>query len=243
MFLPRITKTTTWIVIKNTSQITDVQHPIYNSIYSKLEFEEEFQLLLNRLNGHQNPEPYDYLGFYVEINPINGSLKFRDEDTKSIFIDWAVDLEIIPPLVEIHQGESISEQRQRQDDDAFNSLPQLSKQESLELDKLQQSDRQNSIQIQKERKFQRTQSYSQFYKDYLLLSNIWTSCSKNLYLITDELNPSRKKNLQQKIQSGKNKLNCVYTLFQKDYPDKNLFPEYNLEIQIQLDKIRIFLSN
>ena len=63
MFLPRITKTTTWIVIKNTSQITDVQHPIYNSIYSKLEFEEEFKLLLNRLNGHKS-EPYDYLGFY-----------------------------------------------------------------------------------------------------------------------------------------------------------------------------------
>jgi len=243
MFLPRITKTTTWIVIKNTPQITDVQHPIYNSIYSKVEFEEEFKLLLNRLNGHQNPEPYDYLGFYVELNPINGSLKFRDEDTKSIFIDWAVDLEIIPPLVEIHQGESISEQQQRQNEDIFNSLPQLSEQESLELDKLQELDKQNSIQIQKERKFQRTQSYSQFYKDYLLLSNIWTGCSKNLHLITTEENHLKKINLQQKIQSGKNKLKSVYTLFQKDYPDKNIFPEYNFEIQIQLEKIRIFLSN
>lgn len=242
MFLPRITKTTTWLVIKNTSQITDVQHPIYNSIYSKLEFEKEFQLLLNNLNGHQNPEPYDYLGFYVELNPINGSLKFRDEDTKSIFIDWAVELEIIPPLEEIHQGESISEQQLRQDDDAFNSLPQLSEQESFELDKLQQLDKQNSIQIQKERKFQRTQSYSQFFKDYLVISNVWTGCSKNLDLVLTEENHLKKINLQQKIQSGKNKLNSIYILFQKDYPDKGIFPEYNLEIQIQLDKIKVFLS-
>lgn len=242
MFLPRITKTTTWLVIKNTSQITDVQHPIYNSIYSKLEFEKEFQLLLNNLNGHQNPEPYDYLGFYVELNPINGSLKFRDEDTKNIFIDWAVELEIIPPLKEIHQGESISEQQHRQDEDVFNSLPQLSEQESLELDKLQQLDKQNSIQIQKERKFQRTQSYSQFYKDYMVISNIWTGCSKNLDLVLTEENHLKKINLQQKIQSGKNKLNSIYILFQKDYPDKGIFPEYNLEIQIQLEKIKVFLS-
>ena len=84
MMLPSISKTTTWLVIKSNPQITDVQHPIYNSIYSKFEFEKEFQLLLNNLNGHQNPEPYDYLGFYVELNPLNGSLKFRDEDTKNI---------------------------------------------------------------------------------------------------------------------------------------------------------------
>lgn len=243
MFLPSITKTTSWLVIKRNPQITDVQHPIYNSIYSKFEFEKEFQLLLNNLNGHQEPEPWDYLGFYVELNPINGCLKFRDEETKSIFIDWAVELEIIPPLREIHQGESISDQQQRQDEGIFNNLPQLSKQESLELDKLQQLDRQNSIQIQKEIKFQRTQSYSQFYKDYLLLLNIWTGCSRNLDLVLREENHLKKKNLQQKIQSGKNKLNSIYILFQKDYPDKNLFPEYNLEIQIQLDKIKIFLSN
>ena len=46
----------------------------WNSIYSKFEFEKEFQLLLNNLNGHQEPEPWDYLGFYVELNPINPSL-------------------------------------------------------------------------------------------------------------------------------------------------------------------------
>ena len=61
---------------------------------------------------------------FMELNPINGSLKFRDEDAKSIFIDWALTWRL-STLVEIHQGESISEQQQRQNEDIFNSLPQL----------------------------------------------------------------------------------------------------------------------
>ena len=242
MFLPRITKTSTWLIIKNNSQITEVQHPVYDNIYTKTEFEEEFRTLLTNLNGHPEPEPYDYLGFYVEINPLNGCLKFRDEDTKSIFIDWAVELEIIPPLQEIHQGESNSEQHLRHQQDGFNNLPQISEQELAELTNLQRLEQEKSISIQQHKKFQRTESYSQFYKDYLLLSNIWSGCSKNYEFILNNPESPKRKTLEKKLKSGQKKLQSIYSQFIKDYPNMEIFPEFTTEIQEQVNQISVFLS-
>ena len=242
MFLPRITKTSTWLIIKNNPQITEVQHPVYDNIYTKTEFEEEFKPLLINLNGHPEPEPYDYLGFYVEINPLNGCLKFRDEDTKSIFIDWAVELDIIPPLQEIYQGESNSEQHRRQQLDGFNNLPQISEQELTELTNVQRREQEKSISIQQHKKFQRTESYSQFYKDYLLLSNIWNGCSKNYEFILSNPESPKRKSLEKKLKSGQKKLQSIYTLFIKDYPEMSIFPEFTTEIQEQVNEISVFLS-
>ena len=242
MYGTRISKRTTWSMIKSDSRITQVQHPIYNNIYSKKEFEDEFELLLNKLNGHSVPEEYDYLGFYVEINPLNGCLKFKNEDTKGIFIDWAIELKIVPPLIEIFQGESLFDQESRQQLNVFDNLPQISEDEQKELNVLLRLDNEKSKYIQQQKKSKKNQGYSQFYHDYLIILNIWTSCHRNRTLILSEKNYHKKKNLQRKIELGSSKLNSKYLLFQKDYPDKKIFPEYNSHIQEKLEEIKFFLS-
>ena len=224
MFLPTITETSTWSTIKNNSKITEIQHPVNDNIYSKTEFEKDFSTLLSNLNGNtEHPEPYDYLGFYVEVNPLNGCLKFRDEETKSIFIEWAVELGIMPSLTEIKQGETVSEEQLRQE------LTELSYQDRL--------DQENSINIQKKKKMQKEKSVSKFYKDYLLLSNIWSGYSKNYEFILNNPESTKKNSFEKKLKSGRKKLLSEYTKLKNNYPDMATFPEFTPEVQEKIKQI------
>ena len=151
-------------------------------------------------------------------------------------------MEIIPPLQEIHQGESNSEQHLRQQQDDFNNLPQISEQELAELTNLQRLEQEKSISIQQHKKFQRTESYSQFYKDYLLLSNIWSGCSKNCEFILNNPESPKIKTMEKKLKSGQKRLQSIYSQFIKDYPNMEIFPEFTTEIQEQVNQISVFLS-
>jgi hypothetical protein len=114
MSYPDITNTTTWISIQVDPRITDIQHPIYNHIDTKTEFEEEFKQLLNNLNGDPEKEPKNFFGFYVEVNPLKCcALAFKEQQTKAKFTDMAIKLKLIPALKEIHQGETELEYQQR----------------------------------------------------------------------------------------------------------------------------------
>ena len=292
MSYPDITNTTTWISIQVDPRITDIQHPIYNHIYTKTEFEEEFKQLLNNLNGDPEKEPKNFFGFYVEVNPLNCcALVFKDQQTKSKFTDMAIKLKLIPALKEIHQGETELEYQQRPhqcvlpicSEEEFHNLPMISDSEDssdegeeeednpiceasssysmsspasslsaslpnrsilhLKRGVISEEEPLDSIQNQKKKKEIRDRTISQFYKDYLVLINIYEGCLKKKSDIISLENCLEKKNiLRTKLQAGKQKLDLLYQQFNVNYPEKEKYPEFSLKLQSKLIKIPDFLN-
>ena len=83
MSYPDITNTTTWISIQVDPRITDIQHPIYNHIYTKTEFEEEFNFNIidwidkdyTALNRYDVKKKYNFYFTKNEINSLSTQLK------------------------------------------------------------------------------------------------------------------------------------------------------------------------
>ena len=225
-----ITPTTSWNEIRQDSTITQVVHPLYDNYITKEEFALEFKEILSDFNGQEN-YPDSYLGFYVEINPLNGSLKFKDEDSKADFIEYAISRGIIPPLKEVCEGEASNDRQERLENSEWESLRRLNSTEirEIERDILQQKqqDRLTSIEIQRQKSFDRSQSHSQFYKDFTLLENIWKGYKKNIH----KYHNTPQKN-QQKLEISYHKLCLEYQKFTRNYPttEFHIYPDYNERI-------------
>ena len=176
-----ITPNTTWKEIKQESSITTIIHPLTNYPESKEDFEKEFGQMLNKFNGEgKYPTPDSFLGFYVEINPLDRTLKFIDEDCKADFLDLAIEMGLMPSLQEIHQGETQTEYLLRQEQEEWDKIEKLDSVQIREIEKeiaLQEEKereaKQNSIVIQSQKKLEKSLSYSQFYKDFSKMENIW----------------------------------------------------------------------
>ena len=248
-----ITKTTTWNDIKQNKNISNIEHPLYASIITKQEFEKEFSNLLLKLNGESidkgPPTPDCYFGFFVEINPVDSTLKFIDEDSKTDFIDWAIELGIMPPLKEIHQSESIQDQENRKKEDGWESIKKLDNEEVRKIEReialQKQEEDQKSREIQKKKSFDRTESRSQFYKDYMLLISFWKGYKKNNDLLQKETKDNKIAKLNKKITSSLIKIKEFFQTFTKNYPLKemSLYEEFNEDLKKNIVEIKTFIES
>ena len=100
----------------------------------------------------------------------------------------------------------------------------------------------DSIQNQKKKKEIRDRTISQFYKDYLVLINIYEGCfKKKSDLISPENSLEKKNTIRTKLQVGKEKLHLLYQQFNINYPEKEKYPEFSPKLQSELIKIQDFL--
>ena len=152
-----------------------------------------FSKLLLKLNGNSidqgPPTPDCYFGFYVEINPVDSNLKFIDEDSKTDFIDWAIELEIMPLFKKfINQNQSSIKKKEKED--GWDSINKLNEEEVRKIEReiaLQKKKKIKKVEKYKKKSFDRTESRSQFYKDYMLLINFWKGYKKNKDLLQKKL--------------------------------------------------------
>ncbi len=106
----------TWIKAKVDDSCSLIEHPLLSTLIPKEEFEIEFGLFLNELDGSTAS---DYFDFYFERCYINKNIfRFRDEDAKTDFLEACMDLNIIPSMKEILSGESKEDKQKRKDKSA-----------------------------------------------------------------------------------------------------------------------------
>ena len=242
-----ITPKTSWAEIEQESSITQVIHPLYDNYMTKEEFAQEFGAILPEFNG-QDDYPDSYLGFYVEVNPINGALKFTDEDTKADFIEYAIEEGLIPPLKEVHQGEGSDDRKERMEREEWEGMTRLDSTEVRDIEReiLQQQERERlaSMEIQRQKSFDRSQSHSQFYKDYMLLENIWKGCQKNIDKInkinnSGDRDPDSYARIAKKLEGSRARLEPVYHKFATNYPPSefHIYPDYNKTMNTVIQEI------
>ena len=163
--------TVTWNETLNNKKISLLEHPVYGSLIEKEEFQKEFKLLLDELNGEgRYPTPDCYFGFFMEVNPcVNTSMKFIGEDEKADFIDIAIEKGLMPSLDEIHQSETFEQEILRKEQEEWDSIDILDHKQTAELEAEIEHERLKNIEKQKQKKIHRTESRSVFFKEYILL--------------------------------------------------------------------------
>jgi len=123
----------TWCKVLKDNSIDSIEHPLSGCLMPKEQFSIEFSLLLEEFDG---TTASDYFDFYFSRCPINKtSYKFRDDDTKEDFIDACIDLNIIPSMKEILQGEMKEDQEIRKtksSEDLANDFKRLKSREMSE---------------------------------------------------------------------------------------------------------------
>lgn len=88
-----------------------IEDPIYCTYVEKTCFVEMYHDLLITLDGSDETA---FIDFYFEKSPLNNSiLVFRDEDAKLDFREFAIELNLIPGMKEIYEGESKHEKQLR----------------------------------------------------------------------------------------------------------------------------------
>lgn len=241
----------TWNAVLKNNKIDLVEHPVYGGLVEKLEFNKEFELVLKGLNGGQRyPTPDCYFGFFVEMNPaFQSSLRFRGEDEKGDFIDIAIEKGIMPSLEEIYQAETIEEQRERQTDQEWNTITKIDDKEAAEIDAEIEHQRIKSIETQRQKQFERTESRSEFFREYILLHNIWKGCSKNMNRMLDLKNKDT--NEEEKIEKAERKFRNSLEKIREQYKklwekygsQLEMYPEYDVKIAETLSDIKTVIDN
>lgn len=240
----------TWNEIIRNNKIDLIEHPVYGGLVEKSEFEKEFALVMKGLNGGQHyPTPDCYFGFFVEMNPaFQSSLRFRGENEKADFIDIAVEKGIMPSLEEIHQAETIEEQTERQTNEEWNTIAKIDDKEAAEIEAEIEHQRIKSIETQKQKQFQRTESRSAFFREYILLHNIWKGCSKNMNRVLDLKNKCT--NEEEKIEKAERKFGNSLEKVREQYgklwekygSQIEMYPEYDVKIAETLSDIKNILN-
>ena len=135
--------------------------------------------------------------------------------------------------------------------DEWNSLQRLNSSEirEIERDILHQKeiDRLASIEIQRKKSFDRSQSHSQFYKDYQLLENIWKGCQKNQEKLSSILSSSNQieiDRLKKKTVASRFRLEGVYQKFANNYPlsEFHIYPDYYDRMNTVVEEIGDWLG-
>ena len=100
-----------WEVVNDCSDIRTIQDPLSGSQIPKSIFYETYKNLLDMLDGQTAS---DYFDFFFHKQPITeGAYEFISEMEKSDFLDWCQELDILPTMSEIKQGETVEEKNKR----------------------------------------------------------------------------------------------------------------------------------
>ncbi len=166
-----------WIKIKLDESIHLIEHPLLSTLIPKEEFEKEFNLFLNELDG---TTASDYFDFYFERCFINkNTFRFRDDNCKNDFLDACIDLKIIPSMKEIYTGEMKEEAEKRKN------------KTSKEL--------QSSFVSLKTKEMSKKYNYSEEDRTKSKLVQMKETFDKLIKKIEVEENPERKVTLQKKL--------------------------------------------
>lgn len=103
---------TYWSIAIQSTKFLQFEDPITGTLLDKIKYNEIYGKVCELLMGDDN---YDFcVETFFASNPINnGSWHFVDEDARLDLYDIAVEEGILPPLKEIHEGESEKERRMR----------------------------------------------------------------------------------------------------------------------------------
>jgi hypothetical protein len=122
-----------WKQIKMDNSIDNIEHPLTGILIPKLEFEKEFGIFLDELDG---TTASDYFDFYFARCPCNTTgFKFRDDDSKEDFVNACIDLKLIPTLAETHQGETYNEKDIRKSKSSQDLLKDFKSLKTKEINK------------------------------------------------------------------------------------------------------------
>ena len=107
----------TWSDLLATTDIDAFEDPVYNSTIPWSTYLDTYGQVLRSLDGS---DMTSHVNFFFRRCPLNkGILRFTDEDTKRDFYDEAKLAGIIPPLHEIHEGESEKEKLKRSSEEVI----------------------------------------------------------------------------------------------------------------------------
>jgi hypothetical protein len=85
------------------SGVHSIEHPVLTVCLPKSEFAAEFAAVLRELDGRSLA---DYVDFFFGRDVLDaGVLRFRGDDERHDFFDWAVELGCCPPLDVIKSGD------------------------------------------------------------------------------------------------------------------------------------------
>ena len=116
-------KSHTWIDILGDFQINTLEHPAYEWDMDKNTFYDCFKAICDQLDGSTMS---DYISFFYISSPLcPSSLRFRDEDARQDFLDWAIDENCLPPLGELQSSESTKSKDIRQQQEAIEKQKKL----------------------------------------------------------------------------------------------------------------------
>ena len=103
---------TYWSLAIQSAKFSHFEDPITGTLLDKIHYNEIYGKVCELLMGDAN---YDLcVETFFTSNPINnGFWHFIDEDARLDLYDTAVEEGILPPLKEIHEGESKSEKERR----------------------------------------------------------------------------------------------------------------------------------
>ena len=225
---------TTWNQIMVMERITMVEDPINGFDCPKEIFAEMYHSLVIQFDGEDDLLD-SYVNIFFEIHPLNNSiLRFQGEDEKQDFVDWAVELGIIPTIKEIEQGED------QVDVD-------LRKKEEQEKAQEKKSHRQN-IQYQQQKNREKRRSESPFQQDYRLLCNIMKGCNCNrdklIKIMIDRPGDPKIAKTQQKLVESKRKLQAIFWKVTAIYlKSRQQIPEYTDLVKENLEQIMMFLED
>ncbi len=104
----------TWLNLLDSSDIDAFEDPVYGTIVPRCTYLEIYGSILQTLDGS---DMTSHVNFFFRRCPLNFSiLRFTDDDTKHDFYEEAKLAGILPPLHEIHQGESEKDKLRRSGD-------------------------------------------------------------------------------------------------------------------------------
>ena len=234
----------TWNEVLNNNNINLLEHPVYGGLIEKAEFQKEFGLLLEELNGEDEyPTPDCYFGFFMESNPcMTSSLKFIGEDEKADFIDMAVEKGLMHSMGEIYQSETFESEFLRKEEEAWNAIDKLGETEIAEIEAELEKLRLKNIEKQKQNKIKRTESRSDFFKEYIKLYNIWCGCQKNFNLMkesNDDKKESYRKKFMKSFEIVKKLYNEIITKYENKLED---YPEYDEKVAETVKEILNFIN-
>src|SRR5437868_718024 len=129
-----------WQDILESGRFHLIEDPISSSYIEISQYQEVYGTLLRTLDGLS----YDStVWFFFEVSRVNSTLLvFHNENVRELFIEEALELDLIPKLKEIQEGESAQDKHSRQleenilfksfgqnQTDLWNGIPEDEKQE------------------------------------------------------------------------------------------------------------------
>lgn len=193
-----------WNDVIEDSSIELFEHPVYNSFVTKDQFFEEFQEVLNQLNGETMSDYIDF--FFRKDHVFTNSLIFNGENEKLDFYDWAVECNCLPTLKEIHNGEDNKDKELRK-----------------ELERLKLENNLKSKIIQKEKQINKLIDQE---------LNMLYSIKKNIEELIIKIETNKKEKFQKKLSKAVNHFNQTYQNYKVNNNEVEVFETFIVNINL-----------